>query len=116
MRTRFVLVAVLVFVLFTGRRFLFPQTIPPPTPISSPPARGFLILFGIGGQAPVTWDGSVRVTGANILSLRPWRFAATDAITGDTWKLSTRMVNGPPGVTANVQENGVILKVSVSAT
>jgi hypothetical protein len=79
------------------------------------PAQSFLIILGVGDTAATNWDGSVTVTGSTVEIIRGWRFAATDAITGNTWKVNTRTTPSlnPPGP---VQENGVIVKVSAAAS
>jgi hypothetical protein len=71
----------------------------------------YLIILGVGDTADTAWDGSLTVTGATVEIIRGWRFAGTDAITGNTWKLSTRQgpsLNGP----GPVQENGLIVKIT----
>jgi hypothetical protein len=73
-------------------------------------------MLGVGDKTGTTWDGSIAVTGATILSLQGWRFGTGDSISGTTsWKLATR--NAPTFVTTvgPVEENGVIVTVS-SAT
>ncbi len=76
------------------------------------------MILGVGDKTDTNWDGSITVTGASILSLLPWRFSGTDAISGNSWKASTRKAIQPPGVNpeAAMQENGVIVKVSDSGS
>ena len=78
------------------------------------PGTSYLIIFGVGDTADTVWDGSINVTGANVEIIRGWRFAGTDAITNNTWKLSTRTTPSlnPPGP---VQENGIIVKVTTAS-
>src|SRR5690349_9077326 len=75
----------------------------PPTAIHAAtttvaPGSSFLIILGVGDTAGTNWDGSLTVTGASVEIIRGWRFEGTDAINGNSWKLSTRAVanlNGP---------------------
>jgi len=117
MRLRYV-VAVLVVLAavaaFAGKRILYPEADSTPAAISSPPTQSFLVILGVGDRAVTRWDGSITATGAAILSLRGWRFNATDSISGtDSWKLGTRqaaVVNG----TGPFEENGVIVTTSAA--
>jgi hypothetical protein len=117
MRLRFLLVVALTLLVAGSKRLLYPQSPTPSPPIPAPAARGFLVILGVGDKAGATWDGSITVTGATILSLRPWRFDGTDSISGtSSWKMATRSIGGPPGVVNHVQENGVIVKISDAGT
>src|SRR5215471_7924276 len=40
-----------------------------------------------------SWNGSVIARGGQIARLEGWRFEATDAINGSSWKLSTRNIH-----------------------
>ncbi|MBL8174501.1 MAG: hypothetical protein JNK48_07525 [Bryobacterales bacterium] len=51
---------------------------------------GVRILLGLTDRQPTRWDGSVRASSARITSVEPWRFEAQDAISGSSWKCSTR--------------------------
>jgi hypothetical protein len=110
------LAALALIAAIAGRRFLFPTlSIHAATTVVSP-ARTYLIILGVGDTADTNWDGSITVTGSNIQILRGWRFAGTDSINGTTgWTLSTRVTPSlnPPGP---VQENGIIVKVTESAS
>ena len=116
-RLRYRAAAILVLAAaFAGRRFLYPTvSIHAATTVVSP-ARSYLIILGVGDTAATKWDGSIIVTGSNIQILRGWRFADTDAVSGTTgWTMSTRTTPSlnPPGP---VQENGIIVKVTDSAS
>jgi len=120
MRLRYALVALLALASFAvvgGKWLLYSQVTPPP--IASPASLGFLVILGVGDKAATNWDGSIAVTGATILTLKPWRFSGADAISGTTsWKMSSRAAPAPPGIAANqlMQENGVIVKISDTST
>ncbi len=119
MRTRFALAALLALTIFGGRRLLFPQTTTPPTPIASPNAQTFLLIFGVGETAATKWDGSIAATGGTILSLAPWRFLDTDSIKGtSSWTITARMTSAGPNETGTdlFQENGLIVTVAQSNT
>src|SRR5262249_6127901 len=53
------------------------------------PKAGVRILLGLGGQESTRWDGSLRVTGARVSAIEPWRFEQGDSIEGTSWKAST---------------------------
>jgi hypothetical protein len=78
-------------------------------------AQSFLVILGAADTSGANWDGSVTVTGSTVQIVRGWRFTGTDAVTNNTWKMSTRTspTLNPPGP---VQENGVIVKVTASAS
>ena len=40
------------------------------------------ILFGTTDTEPTRWDGSVQVQGGSLVSIEPWRFEGSDAISG----------------------------------
>ena len=101
---------------FVGKRLLYPPSSLHAATTTVAPGQSYLVILGVGDTAATNWDGSITVTGANIQILRGWRFAGTDAVSGTTsWKLSTRTTPSlnPPGP---VQENGLIVKISVPAT
>lgn len=78
------------------------------------PGQTYLIILGANDTAATNWDGSLTLTGATVEILRGWRFAGTDSISGNTWKLSTRPTPSlnPPGP---VEENGIIAKITPPA-
>jgi hypothetical protein len=39
----------------------------------------FRILLGVGDMEPTVWDGSVKVSGGQIVSIQGWRFAQNDS-------------------------------------
>ena len=48
------------------------------------------IRFGVKDTKPTSWDGSLSVTGGEVLELRDWRPRADDRITGkNAWSLAT---------------------------
>ncbi len=51
--------------------------------------HSFRVRFGLTDTEPTAWDGSVRVSGGVLTSLRSWRPRATDAIGDSSWKLAT---------------------------
>ena len=80
------------------------------------PAESYLVILGVNDTAATNWDGSITVTGATVEILRGWRFEGNDAISGtSSWKAQTHVTPSlnPPGP---VQENGLIVKISVPAT
>jgi hypothetical protein len=50
---------------------------------------GVRVLLGVTDQESKPWDGSLSARGAQIAQIEPWRFDAGDAISGNTWKVST---------------------------
>jgi hypothetical protein len=50
---------------------------------------GVRILLGMTDQESKRWDGSLSARGAQIAEIEPWRFDTGDAISGNTWKVST---------------------------
>jgi len=98
---------------------LHPQAAPPPPPpgtISSPPARSFVIVFGIGSSQDLNWNGAASVTGANILEEKGWRFDEPDKIsnattTGFDFSFATKMSPHDPSG-AYHEENGLIITVA----
>ena len=48
------------------------------------------ILLGVTDKEPTRWDGSVSARGAKISGIDSWRFEQPDAISGNSWKASTR--------------------------
>jgi hypothetical protein len=80
----------------------------------APAASAFRILLGIGDTEPKVWDGTVSATGAQMLSLRGWRFSGTDAVTGLAgWRLSTRRAPATGTQTVGAMlENGVLLAIT----
>jgi len=84
-------------------------------PIEMPQAAAFRILLGVGDPEPTVWDGKISATGARIVSIQGWRFAATDSSDyRSSWKASSRRGLPPVGAQAAgkpgpVVENGVIV-------
>jgi hypothetical protein len=119
MRARVLWLAILalaVIAALVGKRVFNPAASTQAATTTVAPARSYLLILGVGDTAATNWDGSITVTGANIQILRGWRFTGTDAVSGTTgWKLSTRVTPSlnPPGP---VQENGLIVKISVPTT
>src|SRR5690348_14688737 len=48
------------------------------------------VRFGVTDTAPSTWDGSVAVTGGEIVSMRDWHPRAGDRVGKADWSLATR--------------------------
>jgi hypothetical protein len=77
---------------------------------------GVRVILGLGDTSPTKWDGSAAVSGASIRGVEPWRFEGPDAISGNSWKVSTRAIRlfgganrkGTPPIVAN----GVIVGLS----
>lgn len=78
------------------------------------------ILLGMTDDKPTAWDGSVTAHGIEIQSLGGWRFERPDAISGTSWKASTRaprlFINGLQfdlkGSPVPVVPNGIIVRLS----
>lgn len=49
----------------------------------------FRIRFGLTDVAPTAWDGSARVAGGRLASLRSWRPRRADEVGESSWKLAT---------------------------
>lgn len=49
----------------------------------------FRIQFGLTDREPAQWDGSVEVTGGDVVGLRSWRPRRADAVSALSWKLAT---------------------------
>ncbi len=86
---------------------------------TTPPVR-FRILFGVGGDQPARWDGSLRVTGGTLQSLEIWRPEGDDTAEGATFRLATRRAGpqsaadkktGRPGP---LLENGLLVSARLS--
>jgi len=80
------------------------------SPIRSPAAQSFAVLFGIGDTGGFYWSGGVAATGANILNLQGWRFTTPDAITGTSFQFYTRLASSSgSSASSYLEENGVIV-------
>ena len=80
--------------------------------LSGQAAVGVRILLGLTDKEPTKWDGSVTAGAARIVSVQPWRFEGSDAISGNQWTLSThsiRLFGGGRLAPLNVVANGVIV-------
>ena len=49
----------------------------------------YRIRLGLTDETPTTWDGSLKVSGGEVASLRSWRPTAADEINATSWKLAT---------------------------
>jgi hypothetical protein len=117
-RLRYWLLAfAMVIAVFAAKRLLYPAASLRAASLSSPPSQSYLVILGVADMAETVWDGSITATGSTILSLAPWRFTGTDAITGtSSWKLSTRTSPPFPSKTTGVmQENGIIVTIAATA-
>ena len=74
------------------------------------------ILLGAEDTEPTKWDGRAEARGSRIVSIEPWRFDGTDAISGDSWQVSTHPMRrfgaapNPP-----VVANGIVVNLSAEA-
>lgn len=57
---------------------------------SDPNTISLLVEFGLHDNDERPWDGSISVTGGEILDLRNWHPVAGDRVRGDAWSLRTR--------------------------
>src|SRR6267143_84115 len=78
------------------------------------------VLMGTSDTESTTWDGSVRAQSGTIVSVEPWRFEGTDAITGTSWKMATHPVRrfagaAAQGVPPPVVANGVVITLTGDA-
>ena len=77
-------------------------------------AVGVRILLGVGEATDAKWDGEVSATGANIVSVEPWRFDRGDTMRpGNAWRMSThpvrRFAGAQAAAPAPVVANGVLI-------
>jgi len=80
---------------------------------------GIRILLGVTDSQATPWDGSVTARGARIQSVNGWRFERPDAVSGTSWKASSRQprlfINGLQfdlqGHPLPVVPNGVIVRL-----
>ena len=64
---------------------------PAPLPLADDSVVSIRVRFGLTDTAPRSWDGTVNVSGGQLLSLRLWRPHPEDRIDGTSgWKLATR--------------------------
>ena len=120
MRLRYltaIILAITLIAAIAARRLVHAQS-SPNNPIPSPPTQTYLIVLGVGDKVATAWNGSISATGGTIVDLQGWRFSAGDAVTGNSWKTSTRMAPAGPNETGPglIQEAGVILNVAASNT
>ena len=99
-----------------GKRLAHPSLSIHAATLTVPNSQSFLIALGVGDTAPTAWDGSISATnssGAAIpVTLQGWRFSDGDAISGSTWKASTRFAPPPPSTTSGpMQENGIVATI-----
>ena len=52
----------------------------------------YCILFGVGGQEPARWDGTIEAEGARILEVSGWRLGRDHSAGDSGWRLATRRV------------------------
>ena len=90
-------------------------------PVEMPAVVTFRVLLGVGDAEPTNWNGSVTATGAEIDSIRGWRFQGPDSTDyKSSWRLATR--RGPDGAAgkkkkanAAVLDNGVLIAARIGA-
>jgi hypothetical protein len=83
---------------------------------------GVRILLGVTDENPTQWDGSATARGADIQSVDGWRFERPDAVSGHSWKASSRQPrlfnNGGQfdlkGMERPVVTNGIVVRLSKS--
>ena len=105
--------------LFPAATFLAQSSLP--KPVEMPAVVTFRVLMGVGDEEPLSWNGSVTATGAEIDSIRGWRFQGSDSTDyQSSWRLSTR--RGPGGAAqkkkkaaAALQDNGVLIAARVGS-
>ena len=74
------------------------------------------VLMGTTDRESNKWDGSVRAQGGTIVSIEPWRFEGTDAVTGTSWTMATHEVRrfggGQQAAPPPVVPNGLVITIS----
>src|SRR5580658_9349911 len=78
------------------------------------------ILLGTTDEKATQWDGSVTARGAEVQTVEGWRFERPDAVSGTSWKASSRaprlFINGLQfdlkGSPLPVVPNGVIVRLA----
>lgn len=96
----------------------FPQyrLVSPMDQAALPQAAAYLIVFGAGDKQPAAWDGSIRLSGGQILNIQGWRFSGRDSTDQRwNWKLSTRY--GPAtggGAPGPLLENGILVTAALA--
>jgi hypothetical protein len=78
----------------------------PPATAQSAPADvvTLMLTFGNGATAAERWDGTVAVSGGEIVSLEDWQFSKDDSVAGNnSWKVQNRYeaITGFPRVNYN---------------
>ena len=58
-----------------------------PLPAQQPVS--FLVRLGLTDAEPRSWDGSVQISGGEVIGMRSWRPRAADRIEGTKWSLGT---------------------------
>ncbi|HYW43001.1 MAG TPA: hypothetical protein VE959_09095 [Bryobacteraceae bacterium] len=97
------------------RRYRFLVLLAISLPASAQGPVSVRVLLGATDTEPASWSGGVRAQGAGIVSIEPWRFEGADAITGNSWRVTTHparrfgggQVNPPP-----VVANGVVIHLA----
>ena len=83
------------------------QAIPPLTGDDVVSVR---LRFGITDTEPQSWDGSVEVTGGDLLALRNWSVHPSESVDGTSWTMATRRgVNYPRRVYQWEDPKGTVL-------
>jgi hypothetical protein len=76
---------------------------------------GLRIVFGDHDNQSTAYDGSLTIrNGGALASLSGWRFEGTDAVTGSSWKLSTRpmRVRGAQQGAQPIVANGIVAQLT----
>jgi hypothetical protein len=104
---------ILVLAAITAVLTLYSQNHGASAPVSAAAGSSFRILLGATDQESTRWDGSIKVSPGQVISIRGWRFAEGDSTDKlSSWKASTRVAVGRNGVGQGMEENGVIVTSS----
>src|SRR5262249_59106950 len=76
----------------------------------------FRVLLGVGDSEPTVWDGSVKVSGGNVVSIQGWRFAGADSSDKNGWKASTRRLGPQNAAQLAAKQNGPMVDNGVFHT
>src|SRR5580693_5853573 len=89
--------------------------------IAMPETTTFRVMLGVGDREPTDWDGSVKVSGGQVVSIQGWRFVQNDSTDyKSTWKLATRRLlpqnaaQKKGGQRGPIPENGVLIAATLS--
>ena len=66
-----------------------PAPAQPPTSLDDDDVVSLLVRLGVNDTAARDWDGSLELSGGELLGLRDWRPRSAHEVTGNTWKLAS---------------------------